>query len=165
MKKLDYIFKAKNFTTGNLFEVFVEKFTLLTAYPSHGFLAFYNILSTNISKFAVYSDSRVTSVDWIYWRDKEDYTLSCPAPSAAGSGQCHPPAENLLLHLFSSISWVRSALLIGTSHRSVKTRGNQDNVIKQCAYCHKAGPGLEPASFHFQFQSSFSDSPDFTVLL
>lgn len=40
MKKLDYICKAKNITTGNLFEVFVEKFTLLTAHPSHGFLAF-----------------------------------------------------------------------------------------------------------------------------
>lgn len=95
-KTLDYIFKAENITTGNLLEVFVEKFTL-TAYPSHGFLSVYNILPMNISKkFPVYSNSRVTSVDWIYWRGKEDYTRSPPAPSAAGSAQCHLPAENLV---------------------------------------------------------------------
>lgn len=164
MRKLDYIFKAKNIKTGNVFEVSVEKFTLLTAYPSHGILAFYNTLSMNISKFPVYSDSRVTSVDWIYWRCTEDYILSTPASSAAGSARCHLPAENMLLPLFS-VSRVRSALLKAASHPSVKTRENQDNVIKQCAYCHKAGPGLEPVNFCFQLESSFSDSPDFTVLL
>jgi len=109
MKKLDYIFKAENITTGNLFEVFVEKFTLLTAHPSHGFSAFHNILPLHISKLPVHRDSGVTSVDGIYWRGRADYTLSPQphllqeAPSATGQQKTCTSISSLPCHGYDQL--------------------------------------------------------------
>lgn len=151
MKKLDYICKAKNITTGNLFEVFVEKFTLLTAHPSHGFSAFYNILPMNTSKFPVCGDSGITGVDWIHWRGKEGSALSPPAPPAAGSARCHPPAENPVLHLFSS--WVLSGLLIPAS----KPRRNNEatTLLSQSRARSGTSEFPLPVTEPFLWQSSF----------
>lgn len=160
MRKLGCVFKAENVTAGNLFEGFVGKFTL-TAHPSHGFLASSNILSTDISELLVYSDSQVFSVDWSYWGHKEGYPLSAQLhlllwkPSVPLASR-KPGAPSLLFCIIG---------MVNLTHRCFSTQHQNQREPRQRNKVLPPQSRARPATSQFPLQRSFSDSPDFTVLL